>query len=90
MPNIRRDANTQLKDLLKEKTISEDDDRRAQDEVQKITDSLALLKLIKLFSQRKRLDGNLRRSLDFIVLIVSSPVSEVAALQHVAPDYGRQ
>lgn len=36
--NIRRDAITQLKDLLKEKEISEDDDRRAQDEIQKLTD----------------------------------------------------
>jgi len=36
--NIRRDAIGQLKDLLKEKEISEDDDRRAQDEVQKLTD----------------------------------------------------
>jgi ribosome recycling factor len=36
--NIRRDANTQLKDMLKAKTISEDDERRAQDEIQKLTD----------------------------------------------------
>lgn len=36
--NIRRDANQHLKDLLKEKEISEDDERRSQDEVQKITD----------------------------------------------------
>ncbi len=36
--NIRRDANAQLKDLLKDKAISEDDDRRAQDEIQKLTD----------------------------------------------------
>lgn len=36
--NIRRDANGNLKDLLKAKTISEDDERRAQDEVQKLTD----------------------------------------------------
>lgn len=36
--NIRRDANAQLKDLLKDKEISEDDDRRAQDDIQKITD----------------------------------------------------
>lgn len=37
--NIRRDANSQLKDLLKSKDISEDDERRAQDRVQKITDT---------------------------------------------------
>lgn len=36
--NIRRDANTQLKALLKDKEISEDEERRAQDEVQKLTD----------------------------------------------------
>ena len=36
--NIRRDALAQLKDLLKEKDISEDEDRRAQDDVQKLTD----------------------------------------------------
>jgi ribosome recycling factor len=36
--NVRRDANTQLKELLKKKTISEDDERRAQDDVQKLTD----------------------------------------------------
>lgn len=40
--NTRRDANTQLKDLLKQKTISEDDDRRAQDEIQKITDKFIM------------------------------------------------
>ena len=36
--NVRRDANATLKDLLKDKTISEDDERRAQDEIQKLTD----------------------------------------------------
>ncbi len=36
--NVRRDANDQLKKLLKDKDISEDDERRAQDEVQKLTD----------------------------------------------------
>ena len=38
MRNVRRDANGQLKDLLKDKAISEDDERRAQDEIQKLTD----------------------------------------------------
>jgi ribosome recycling factor len=37
--NVRRDANEQSKKLLKEKTISEDDERRALDEIQKLTDS---------------------------------------------------
>lgn len=36
--NVRRDANDQLKDLEKEKEISEDDEKRAQEEVQKLTD----------------------------------------------------
>lgn len=36
--NIRRDANGSLKDLLKEKEIAEDDERKAQDVVQKVTD----------------------------------------------------
>jgi len=36
--NIRRDANEQLKDFLKEKEISEDDERRAVDDIQKLTD----------------------------------------------------
>jgi len=36
--SLRRDANQQLKDLLKKKEISEDDDRRAQDDIQKLTD----------------------------------------------------
>ncbi|CAZ89096.1 ribosome releasing factor [Thiomonas arsenitoxydans] len=36
--NLRRDANQSLKDLVKAKEVSEDDERRAQDEVQKITD----------------------------------------------------
>ncbi len=37
--NIRRDANHHLKDQVKNKEISEDDERRAEDKVQKITDS---------------------------------------------------
>jgi len=36
--NVRRDANDKLKALLKDKEISEDDDRRSQDDVQKMTD----------------------------------------------------
>ncbi len=36
--NVRRDANNALKELLKQKTISEDHERRAQDEIQKLTD----------------------------------------------------
>ena len=36
--NIRRDANSDLKDLLKEKEISEDDERRSQEVIQQLTD----------------------------------------------------
>jgi ribosome recycling factor len=36
--NIRRDANEALKKLLKDKACSEDDERRAQEDVQKLTD----------------------------------------------------
>ncbi|MNE01360.1 Ribosome-recycling factor [compost metagenome] len=36
--NIRRDALSQFKDLVKEKEISEDDERRAADDIQKLTD----------------------------------------------------
>jgi len=37
--NIRRDANSDFKSLLKDKEISEDEARQAEDEIQKITDS---------------------------------------------------
>jgi ribosome recycling factor len=40
--NIRRDANEQLKKLLKDKEVGEDDERRAQDDVQKLTDRFVL------------------------------------------------
>ncbi|QNA89355.1 ribosome recycling factor [Massilia sp. Dwa41.01b] len=36
--NIRRDANEQLKKMVKDKTASEDDERRSSDEIQKLTD----------------------------------------------------
>ncbi|MBT9432125.1 MULTISPECIES: ribosome recycling factor [Sodalis] len=37
--NVRRDANDKVKALLKDKTIGEDEDRRSQDEIQKLTDA---------------------------------------------------
>ena len=40
--NIRRDANEQLKKLLKDKAVSEDEERRAQDDVQKATDKFVI------------------------------------------------
>jgi len=36
--NLRRDANNSLKEALKKREVSEDDERRAQDEIQKLTD----------------------------------------------------
>ena len=40
--NLRRDANEHLKKLLKDKAVAEDEERRAQDEVQKLTDRTVL------------------------------------------------
>jgi ribosome recycling factor len=37
--NIRRDGNSDFKDLLKEKDISEDEEHKAQDDIQKLTDA---------------------------------------------------
>lgn len=36
--NVRRDANAALKELLKDKSVSEDEERRAQEDIQKLTD----------------------------------------------------
>jgi ribosome recycling factor len=36
--NIRRDANHQVKELLKDKQVTEDEERRAEDDIQKLTD----------------------------------------------------
>ena len=47
--NIRRDSNEELKRLLKDKKISEDDERRGLDEIQKLTDDFTE----KLESQAK-------------------------------------
>lgn len=38
--NLRRDANEHIKRLLKDKLVSEDDERRAQDDIQKLTDRM--------------------------------------------------
>jgi ribosome recycling factor len=50
--NVRRDANTALKDMIKNKTASEDDERRAQDEVQKLTDR-HILEIDKLLQAKE-------------------------------------
>jgi ribosome recycling factor len=51
--NLRRDANAALKDALKAKTVSEDDERRAQDDVQKLTDK-AIVEIDKLLAQKEQ------------------------------------
>jgi ribosome recycling factor len=50
--NLRRDANTHLKEGVKKKEISEDDERRAQDEVQKLTDRY-IAEIDKLLAQKE-------------------------------------
>ena len=50
--NVRRDANDTLKKLLKDKEISEDDERRTQDDVQKMTDK-AVMEVDKLLSAKE-------------------------------------
>lgn len=50
--NIRRDAIHQLKELLKEKKISEDDERRAEDEIQKLTDR-SIADIDKVLAQKE-------------------------------------
>jgi ribosome recycling factor len=51
--NIRRDANEGLKKLLKDKAISEDDERRAQDDVQKLTDKF-VTEIDKLVAEKEK------------------------------------
>lgn len=50
--NLRRDANSSLKDALKAKTISEDDERRTQDDIQKLTDKF-VIEVDKMLSQKE-------------------------------------
>ena len=50
--NVRRDANNQLKDLLKQKKVAEDEERRAQDDVQKLTDR-HITEIDKLLQQKE-------------------------------------
>lgn len=51
--NIRRDANEALKKLLKDKACSEDEERRAQDEVQKLTDKF-VVEVDKLIAEKEK------------------------------------
>ena len=50
--NVRRDANGDVKDLLKEKEITEDDARRSEDQIQKITDD-AVKKVDALLAEKE-------------------------------------
>jgi ribosome recycling factor len=50
--NIRRDANEALKKLVKDKLISEDEERRAQDDTQKLTDKY-IAEIDKLLAQKE-------------------------------------
>ena len=51
--NLRRDANQQLKDAVKDKAISEDDERRGEEEVQKLTDRY-VAEIDKLLAQKEQ------------------------------------
>ncbi|MGZ3238347.1 MAG: ribosome recycling factor [Burkholderiaceae bacterium] len=51
--NIRRDANESLKKILKDKACSEDDERRAQDDVQKLTDKF-VIEVDKLVAEKEK------------------------------------
>ena len=50
--NARRDAMAMLKELVKDKEISEDDERRGQDDVQKLTDDY-VARIEKLLAQKE-------------------------------------
>ncbi len=50
--NLRRDANAHLKDGVKSKDISEDDERRAQDDIQKLTDRY-VAEIDKMLAQKE-------------------------------------
>jgi|EP01034_Spumella_vulgaris_P042563 ribosome recycling factor len=51
--NIRRDANESLKKLVKDKAISEDDERRGSDDIQKLTDK-AIVDIDKLLAEKEK------------------------------------
>ncbi len=51
--NVRRDANETLKKLLKDKACSEDEERRMQDDVQKLTDKF-VLEIDKLTAEKEK------------------------------------
>ena len=50
--NVRRDANNHLKDLLRQKKVAEDEERRAQEDIQKLTDR-HIAEIDKLLQQKE-------------------------------------
>jgi len=53
--NIRRDANGTLKDMVKAKTATEDEERRTQDEVQKLTDKFIVIgEIDKMLAEKEK------------------------------------
>ncbi|MEJ2384530.1 MAG: ribosome recycling factor [Xanthomonadales bacterium] len=51
--NIRRDANTHIKELLKDKEISEDEERKAEHEIQQVTD-VAVKKVDEIVAEKEQ------------------------------------
>jgi ribosome recycling factor len=51
--NLRRDANNHLKEILKKKEVSEDEERRAQDDIQKLTDRF-IADIDKLIAEKEK------------------------------------
>jgi len=51
--NIRRDANTSFKDMIKEKTITEDEEHRAEEKIQKLTDE-HIEKIDKILEEKEK------------------------------------
>ena len=51
--NIRRDANASIKELLREKEISEDDERKAEHDIQEVT-NLAVKKVDEIVAEKEQ------------------------------------
>jgi ribosome recycling factor len=51
--NVRRDANTHIKEMAKKHDVSEDDEKRAQDEVQKLTDK-AVADIDRMIAEKEK------------------------------------
>lgn len=52
--NIRRDANTEVKSLLKDKTITEDEEKRAEADIQKLTDKFTTTEVENILLQKEK------------------------------------